>query len=462
MKLRHLFYDSTVNFRNVSISKVALAILIGICSSIVIYSFFYVLRESFRVMSIGFDYVPKIVSEENRRYYNLFFAGLSVIFGNSIALNFIFSKPQKITHRFNSKRKRLLNDNIFLSFNFSYWFAKIGLIFGVFSMCCMDFEFLPYFKNVSFLLLVVLYLESFKALGQLLNNSQRLKFYLIHFLCLLLVTFSLSKLNVVDYKGLDKMMLENNPLMDFPYSNFYNDDESIYRPTLQLKLEVEQKDSINVYSNDKKWALKDVPIIVLGHKATMREEMTPFLTVNLIADKTTKVNVIKDLELLMYSINQKGISYSVRTDDLLFSRFERRGIKKRITPNILDLKKETDSFPHLDMFYNANNNITDTIKIQIGENILFDNKHIENDEDLVNRFIQSYSKTTAFEYDYHEDTTYQDYIIVLAAHFSAVYKLRENKQTVFLNNPYAWNESYREEQNELKRQFPILVLEKFD
>lgn len=186
MKLRRLFYDSSVNFRNISISKVVFATVIGICSSIVIYSFFYVLRESFRVMSIWFDYVPQILSEENRSYYNLFFAGLSVVLGNSIALNFVFSKPQKITHTFNSKRKRLLNDNIFLSFNFSYWFAKIGLVFGVFSMCCMDFEFLPYFKNLSFLLLAVLYLESHKSLGQLLHNSQRLKFGLVNFLVLLL------------------------------------------------------------------------------------------------------------------------------------------------------------------------------------------------------------------------------------------------------------------------------------
>ena len=461
MKLRRLFYDSSVNFRNISISKVILAVVIGICSSIVIYSFFYVLRESFRVMSIGFDYVPQIISEENRRYYNLFFAGLSVDFGNSIALNFIFSKPQKITHRFNSKRKRLLNDNIFLSFNFSYWFAKVGLIFGVFSMCCMDFEFLPYFKNLSFLLLVVLYLESLKALGQLLKNSQRIKFVLIHFSCLLLVTFSLSKLNVVDYKGLDKMMLENNPLIDFHYSNFYNDDES-YRPSIQLKLKVEENGKINVFAYDEKRLLKDVPSIILKQRASMREENIPYLIVDIIADKHTNINVIKNLELQLYSINQRRVSYTVRTDDFLFSRFERRGIKKRVTPSVLDLRKTSDSFPYLDAFFEKNDNSLDTIKIKIGKNILIDNKLALNSEDLINRFMQSHSKTIAFEYDYQEDATYQDYINVLAAHFSTVEKLRKEKQTIFINYEYQRDESYDEEQSQLREQFPIIILEKFN
>lgn len=463
MKPRRIFYDSSVNFRNIPISKLVLAVIIGICSSLVIYSFFYVLRESFRVMSIGFDFVPQIISEENRRYYNLFFAGLSVIFGNSIALNFIFSKPQKITHRFNSKRKRLLNDNIFLSFNFSYWFAKIGLVFGVFSMCCMDFEFLPYFKDLSFLLLVVLYLESLKSLGQLLSNSQRLKFVLIHFSCLLLLSFSLSKLNVVDYRILDEMMLENSPIMDFPYSNFYNDDESIYRPTMEFKVEVDKNGKIKIYANEKNWSIKEVPKIILLERASIREEMTPFLIVNIIADKSIKIDVIKQLELLMYSVNQRRVSYTVRTDDLLFSRFERRGIKKRITPNILDLKKETDSFPHLDMFFTVNNdNITDTIKIQIGKNVLFNGKKTINNEGLKNRFIQTHTISTAFEYDFQEDATYQDYIDVLAAHFSAVEKLRKEKQTIFINFDYQRNESYDKEQSQLRKKFPIIILEKFN
>ena len=72
----------------------------------------------------------------------------------------------------NPKRKRILNDQVFLSFNFSYWFTKMGLVFWVFSMCCMDFDFSPYLGFVSTLLLLVLYLESWKSLSMILKKNR--------------------------------------------------------------------------------------------------------------------------------------------------------------------------------------------------------------------------------------------------------------------------------------------------
>lgn len=463
MKLNHLFYDSSVNYRNISISKVVMSIVIGVSSAIVIYSFFYVLRETFRLMSIGFGNTPLILSEVNRNFYNLFFSGLSVIFGNSIAISFIFSKPQRIVHRFNSKRKRLLNDQVFLSFNFSYWFAKIGLVFGIFSMCCMDFEFMPYFKHISILLLVVLYLESFKSLGLLLKNSQRLRFIFIHFLTLIVLTFLLSKINVVDYKKLDQNMLEVKPIIDFPYSNFYNDDKFGYRNSLEIKLMVEGENNIFVFVNERKWKLENVPSIIDSERSSMREELIHFLKVIIIADKNTKISDIKKLELLLFSVNQRMISYTVSTDDLLFSRFERRGIRKLITQNILNIKNNIDNIQYLEIPYQENTNLNDTIKITVEKKALFwKNEILNNNIELENRLAKTHLESTIFEYNYQSDVTFQEYISVLAAHFSTVEKLRKEKQTIFKKNQYERNESYNEEQKKLRESFPIFILEKFN
>lgn len=461
MKIKHLFYDSSVNFKNVSVSKIVLAIIIGICASVTIYSFFYILRETFRFMSIGYGNTPQVISAINRNYYNLFFAGLSVIFGNSIALNFIFSKPQRITHRYNSKRKRLLNDQIFLSFNFSYWFGKIGLMFGVFSMCCMDFEFIPYFKIISYLLLIVLYLESQKSLGMLLKNSQRLKFVILHFFALLAITFSLSKLDVVDYKSLDHVILVNNPVVDYPFSLFHNDDESYRRQLFYtLKIEANANGVVEVYANDEKWSLEDVPKIVAIEKASRREEIVHFLKVHIVADKNTPLKTIKKLELTLFKNNQTKISYTVKTEDSLFDRFERRGITKRILPDILDvdsIKKDSVHFQIKEKYEFAN-----TIEVQIGKKIIFDTIEIKNQKELVMAFKNANSKKTAFEYLYQEDAIYQDYINVLGAHFQAVDILRTENQTVFQENKYVRTPQYIEEQRVLQRLFPLIILEKFE
>lgn len=462
MKFRRLFYDSSINFRSISISKLLLSIIIGIGSAIVIYSFFYILRESFRLMSFGFGNIPLILSETNRNFYNLFFSGLSFVFGNSIALNFIFSKPQRITHRFNPKRKRLLNDNIFLSFNFSYWFTKMGLAIGIFSMNFMDFEFLPYLRNIAILLLLVLYLESFKSLGQLLNNSQRLKFGLVNFFVLILFTFSLSKWNVIDYKSLDKIMLDIRPIMDYPYSIFYNDDESGFSNSIELLLKIEDNNEIYIYANDRKWRLEDVPSIIASERASIREELVPFLQVNIIADKNVNINFIKKLELKLYSVNQRKVSYTVRTNDLLFPRFERRGIKKLITQDILSIKSNANNIQYPEIPYEKNTKIKDTIKILVGKKILFGKEGILNNKDLGNRLAKANLETTIFEYNYNKDVTFQDYISVLATHFSAVEKLRKDKQTIFINYEYERNEPYNKEQKKLREIFPIFILEKFN
>jgi hypothetical protein len=101
MKLKRRFYDSKVNFKNITHERLILGIVIGLASAFTIYSFFYVVRETFRVMSGGIRYSQfiYIVSETNRNFYNLFFASMSLIFGNSIAINFILSKPQNIFSR---------------------------------------------------------------------------------------------------------------------------------------------------------------------------------------------------------------------------------------------------------------------------------------------------------------------------------------------------------------------------
>lgn len=88
MKLKRRFYDDSINFDNLSVKRLVLGIVIGLVSAFTAYSFFYVLRETFRVfsfgtMNYGFQNSQNIISETNRNFYNLFFAGLSLILGNS-------------------------------------------------------------------------------------------------------------------------------------------------------------------------------------------------------------------------------------------------------------------------------------------------------------------------------------------------------------------------------------------
>ncbi len=71
-------------------------------------------------------------------------------------------------------------------------------------------------------------------------------------------------------------------------------------------------------------------------------------------------------------------------------------------------------------------------------------------------------KEILFEYSYQNGATYQDYINVLSSHCKATFDVRKQNQIIFKEHRWDNNEAYRDEQDKLKQQFPMQLIEKFD
>ncbi|MEO1030938.1 MAG: hypothetical protein AAFX55_06020 [Bacteroidota bacterium] len=170
MKVNHLFYDSGVNFKAMSWKRIVLSIFIGLASAVLIYSFFYILRETDRMLFLDFEERPVVMPENERQLSNLFFAAISMILGNSVAISYLFSRPQHVFSRRNNKRTRILNDQAFLGFNFIHWFAKVWFLFGIFSSQMMGSKFINIFLWPSVLLILVLYLDAWKTLSMVIKK----------------------------------------------------------------------------------------------------------------------------------------------------------------------------------------------------------------------------------------------------------------------------------------------------
>ncbi|MFD0989912.1 hypothetical protein ACFQ1R_07380 [Mariniflexile jejuense] len=458
MKFNRRFFDSSVNFRKISNERFVLSFVISLATAYTIYAFFYVLREAFRVLSFGFENFSNILSESDRNFYNIFFAGLSFIFANSIFINLLLSKPQQVVSPLNPKRKRILNDQIFLSFNFSYWFTKIGLVFGVFSMCCMDFNFLPYFKFSSYLLLGVLYLESWKNLSCIFKKN-RFKIQLLHLLFMMLLVFGLSRINIIDYKAIDALSISQNPIIDLPHSDFYSDRMIQYDWEVSFKLQLNENNDLEINTENKnKIALEDVASFIEERRIFIREELMPFLAVRISASKNMPIKYIKMFEAELYSINQRKIVYDVHNDNLMASRFEKIGIDKMITESFFEIKLKKDiPIPPVPN-YTENYQFNDTVNVSIQKMVRINGEEISKDK-LVDKFKKYIKPKTLVLYMYNEDIVYQDYITVLSSHFAAAHRLRENEQTIFRAHEYDYNESFRKEQTILKVKYPIIIKE---
>ncbi|WP_171817146.1 hypothetical protein [Winogradskyella sp. PG-2] len=198
-----------------------MSVLLGLSSAVLIYSLFYVLRETDRMFFLDFEERPIVVSEIDRQLFNLFFAAISLILSNSIAISFLFSRPQKVFSRRNNKRIKILNDQVFLGFNFIHWFAKVWFLFAAFSSQFMGSKFIMNFLLPSALLILVLYLDTWKALS-LVYKKNKCKIKIFHFVLFLLLTFGLSRLNVIDYKSIDESAFKAHPTIEVPASSFNN------------------------------------------------------------------------------------------------------------------------------------------------------------------------------------------------------------------------------------------------
>lgn len=479
MKLKRRFYDSSINFNAISIERIVLGLVIGLASAFIIYSFFYVLRESFRVMSLGFnDYGfwsfqenEFILTEKDRDFYNVFFSGLSLILGNSIAILFIFSRPNKVINRFDFRRKRVLNDQVFLSFNFIYWFTKIGLVFGIFSMCCMDFEFLPYFKPIAYLLLVVLYLETWKNLTRLFRKK-RFRVQILHFIIMFCFTLGLAQIDIVNYDSIDQASLKNNPKIDFPKSDFYHNDDYFFKKDLEIafKLKLSQTNNLEIYTEYReKIGLEDVENYILAEKATKREELIPFLNLRVLSDKNINVKFIKMLEAEAYSAGIYKVHYEVYNESFYKTYFENVTLKRKLNKSILQFKNETIKRDSSRLILTSfrllppekNYESLDTIKVNVENKLKFKGKSVSK-EAMVDEFKTNINSNTLFLYEINKTSTYQDYIDVLSTHNNAVSKLKQREQTIFIESKYGYSEPYSEEQLRLNRKYPVNIIEKSD
>ncbi len=368
MKFSRLFYDSRLSFKRVPTNWVVISIIIGLLSTLSIYSFLYTLNEVFRLFSSGYDNTPYIFSSSERSFYNLFFAGLSIVFGNSIAILSLVSRPSRAISRLNPIRKRILNDQIFLNFSFSYWFVKIGLVFGIIAMCCIDVNFLPSFKFYAYLLLFVLYLESWKALSRAIPKH-RIKIQLLHLVILFALSFGLSRIDIVDYKSIDNGLLENNPIINLPNSKFHDEPLDWRNPRISFKVELDIKGDLAIYTENKKRIdLNDITSVIVNESKNLREELINHILVQISADKNLDIKHIKKIEAELISINQRRILY-VLSEDVLTERYDVRAIKFRILKDVLSLKDTTDN--KIPFYYSlpdfADNQIPmDTLAISIG------------------------------------------------------------------------------------------------
>ncbi len=206
----------------------------GVLIALWLYVFMIGIRESFIIFSITDNYRFWELNANERRFYNLFYAFLAAIFGQSMCLIYWFNRPRSIFKRHPLKASRIVHDQRFMNWYFLSWFSKFAFLYGcLFGLSSFSahyyFSLYPTYNFLFVLILIVLFLQSWSNL-LFTYRTKAYRWMLISLLGISSLAYGMSHINLVDeeilYQEIKNEQLEIKYHLELPKTAAYTSFES--------------------------------------------------------------------------------------------------------------------------------------------------------------------------------------------------------------------------------------------
>ncbi len=305
--------------------KLFLGIFLFIFSAISIYSVTNIFRELFMLLSVSEYGNYWMLSDKEMKFYNLFFAFLSMIFAQSITINFWTNRPNELFKISNKRRITIINDNRVLNWYFICWFSKLALLYGLFfglffKNAYYTFSFYPNYIYLFILIIIILFLQTWLTLRRVIRKS--LKWMALSAVMITFSALGLAQINIIDYQRINKIIKKNCLIcrydLQLPQTENYQKIEN-YSLTENIFL---------VFDNDNEPVLiVDNKIIELNELSNYIEQMrnqkheydVPRIIFRLNIDKRIKMEFINKLKIELSHCDVRLISYAVRPSELEYN-----------------------------------------------------------------------------------------------------------------------------------------------
>ncbi|MFT5822925.1 MAG: hypothetical protein ACI8ZM_004182 [Crocinitomix sp.] len=224
----------THSFQSISKFRRIIGVILGLGYAAILYAFQFLLREFLRVASTTEFNEMWLLSEEEVAFYNWFAAALSLLIGQSICFAYWFSRSKRFKERGIRSRTTIINDQSFMQVSFLMWFLKLGFLYAVFyglswRNAHFEFSFYPNYAILLILVILILFFQSWNSI-RLKFKQKSYKWMLFAFFTLGLASWSISKINVVDYETVNENFLAENIwyAYDFQQPEVNKWDEPLY------------------------------------------------------------------------------------------------------------------------------------------------------------------------------------------------------------------------------------------
>ena len=117
----------------ISRQRLISGIILWITYSYILYAFFYLFREAFRILTSKFGEQLLLVLDTKENFiYNLFYASIASSLGYIFSLKFVLrNSTVRQSRRSKFFIRRTINDGGFFSWSFLFWFGKITGALGL-------------------------------------------------------------------------------------------------------------------------------------------------------------------------------------------------------------------------------------------------------------------------------------------------------------------------------------------
>jgi len=464
MSLKKNFLSPRISELEISKRDFAIGIFIGLLFSFGFYSFLVVGRELFRIMSIQENFCPWIIRSAQIHQYNLFSAFWAVLMGQSFSFNYWMTKPIKAPIRIRIRRKSILNDQRNLSWSFTFVFTHIffilGLLFGFGSnesfLVLDDFE---SYRFIFYLIIIVLFLNSFLGI-RLLFKRYSLKYMLISAIAVSILSFSISRINVVDSERINRRSKNHSfSNLHLPEATGFEYVHDYYLNPRYYIAYSEQDSNIEMFYWKEKIEREDFRESLYRHNSRIALYHSKRVKVLLFIDKKVSMKYINELRKDAAGANMYRIYCAVVPPKKKF-----KDCYYLSNALVIPFVRYSDSLsyfpppppkPDSSIFWVFDVEQSSADKYIIANELVSDLK-----AKFKSLILRREKKRFLFNYKYNPDSTsLADYIKLYSIMRSAIMEIRDQKSKELYNKPF--NELDYENRRSLQRAIPMAICEDY-
>ena len=212
-----------------------------------------------------------------------------------------------------------INDHRLTTWFFIHWFAKIGLMFGLVAVDTHHLDIYRDYRYLFYLTAIILFLQVWNSFRFVFKNRS-IKWILLSFVSVVMLSFGLSKINIINFNNIDHIVLQQNEHYKYnihvPKSNIYHKSEHL---NLLHDVYIAKNRSVNseplIIENERIIERSHIAHTVFNIRSRVMDDEIPYINHRLHVDNDIKMHYISNIKNEFYKVGIKKVSYAIIPSD---------------------------------------------------------------------------------------------------------------------------------------------------